>query len=142
MPPSAPAATAPAHDPIVVDKTRAIVAEALGRRIDEVKLESQLMEQLGAESLDFLDIVFRLEEDFGITISRGEIEKGARGELTDEEFAPGGVISERGLDKLRQLLPESSPRILPGLRPRQILTLFTVETFVKIVEGKRAGQSI
>jgi acyl carrier protein len=136
------AGPAPAHDPEVVERTCAIVAEALGRRREEVRVDSCLMEELGAESLDFLDIVFRLEESFGITISRGEIERGARGEMSDEEFAPGGVISERGLERLRLLLPEAAPRIAPGLRARQILGLFTVETFVKIVEGKRAGQSL
>lgn len=136
------AAASSAYDVAVVDKTRAIVADALGRRPDEVRLESCLMEELGAESLDFLDIVFRLEEEFSISISRGEIEKGARGDMTDDEFAPGGVVSAAGLERLRALLPEAAPRIVPGLRGKQILGLFTVETFIKIVEGKRAGKSL
>jgi acyl carrier protein len=120
---------------------RRIVAEALGRSEDEVKLTSILMDELGAESLDFLDIVFRLEREFGIQITRGEMERAARGDLTADEFAPGGVISERGLARLRELMPEAEGRIGPGLRPSTILTLFSVQTFATMGIGKRNGRS-
>ncbi len=124
------------------DAVRRIVAEALGRSEDEVKLTSILMDELGAESLDFLDIVFRLEREFGIQITRGEMERAARGDLTADEFAPGGVISERGLARLRELMPEAADRIGPGLRPSTILTLFSVQTFANMVIGKRDGRSV
>ena len=114
-----------------------VVAEALGRDI-EVRVTSNLMNDLGAESLDFLDIVFKLEQTFGIQITRGEMERAARGDMSDEEFAPGGVISEAGLQRLRELMPEAADRIHPGLRPMQILSLFSVQTFVNIVNAKRA----
>ena len=100
------------------------------------------MGDLGAESLDFLDIVFRLERAFGIQITRGEMERAARGDMTDEEFAPAGVISEAGLARLRELMPEAAARIQPGLRPAQILSLFSVQTFANMVIGKRQGQSV
>jgi len=115
----------------------AIVAEALGRDPAEVRPESILMTDLGAESLDFLDIVFKLERTFGIQITRGEMERAARGDLSDEEFAPKGVVSERGLERLRQLMPEAGARIQPGLRPAQILGLFSVQTFANLVSAKR-----
>lgn len=117
-----------------------LIHEALGRDV-EVRPESNLMEDLGAESLDFLDIVFKLEQAFGIQITRGEMERAARGDMSDEEFAPGGVISEAGLARLRELMPESAHRINPGLRPVQILSLFTAQTFIHIVNAKRAARS-
>jgi acyl carrier protein len=123
-------------------RVRETVAEALARNIDEVKLESLLMEELGAESLDFLDIVFKLERAFDIQITRGEMERAARGDMSDEEFAPGGLISEAGLARLRELMPEAAHRILPGLRPAQILSLFSVQTFANLVIAKRRGQSV
>lgn len=125
----------------IEEAVRKIVAEALGRKLDEVKLDSVLMEELGAESLDFLDIVFRLERDFSIEITRGEMEKVSRGDMAQEEFAPGGVISEAGLARLRELMPEARDRIKPGLRPSTILTLFSVQTFANMVIGKRDGRS-
>jgi acyl carrier protein len=124
------------------DAVRRIVAEALGRAEDEVQLTSILMDELGAESLDFLDIVFRLEREFGIQITRGEMERAARGDLSADEFAPGGVLSERGLARLRELMPEAADRIGPGLRPSTILTLFSVQTFANMVIGKREGRTV
>jgi hypothetical protein len=100
------------------------------------------MEDLGAESLDFLDIVFRLEREFGIQITRGEMERASRGDMTQDEFAPGGLISERGLARLRELMPEAGDRIKPGLRPVMILSLFSVQTFVNLVIGKRDGRTV
>ncbi|WP_257445919.1 acyl carrier protein [Archangium lipolyticum] len=125
----------------VVQVVREVIAEALARDVSEVQLEHNLMEDLGAESLDFLDIVFKLERAFGIQITRGEMERAARGDMTDEEFAPAGVISEAGLARLRELMPEAADRIKPGLRPVQILALFSVRTFVNLAEAKRQGRT-
>ena len=129
-------------DAAIAEHVRVIVAEALGRADDEVKLTSILMEDLGAESLDFLDIVFRLERDFSIEITRGEMERASRGDMSPEEFAPAGVISEAGLARLRELMPEAAGRIKPGLRPSTILTLFSVRTFANMVIGKRDGRTV
>jgi acyl carrier protein len=130
-----------ATDAAIGEACRVIVAEAIGRPVDDVQLTSVLMAELNAESLDFLDIVFRIERDFKIEITRGEMERASRGDLTPEEFAPGGVISQAGLDRLRELMPEAADRIAPGLRPSMILTLFSVETFANMVIAKRDGRS-
>ncbi len=123
----------------VPQKVREVVAESLARDVANISHESILMADLGAESLDFLDIVFKLEHEFHIQITRGEMQRAARGEMTDDEFAPGGVISEAGLARLRQLMPEAAARIQPGLKPNQVLGLFSVQTLVNLVEAKRAA---
>jgi acyl carrier protein len=115
-----------------------IVAEALAREPNEIQVEHNLMEDLGAESLDFLDIVFKLEQTFGIEITRGALEEAAKGDMSDDEFAPKGVISAAGLDRLRTLLPESADRITAGLRAAEIPRLFVVQTFVTIALTARA----
>lgn len=127
--------------PSVEETVLKVVAEALAAEAAEVKLTSNLMEDLGAESLDFLDIVFKIERAFDIQITRGEMERVARGDMSEEDFAPGGVISIAGLARLRELMPEAVDRIVPGLRPVQILGLFTVQTFVNLVIGKREGRT-
>lgn len=121
---------------------RKSVAESLAVELDTVRLDSNLMHDLGADSLAFLDIVFRLEQEFDIQITRGEMERAARGDMTEEEFAPGGVVSEAGLERLRTLMPEAAEHITAGLKPGQILTLFTVRTFLNLTEGKLRGQSV
>ncbi len=126
-------------DPHVV---RECIAEALQRDVDDVALGSNLVDDLGADSLAFLDIVFRLEQAFDIQITRGEMERAARGDMSEEDFAPNGVISNAGLERLRELMPEASSRIHPGLKPMQILTLFTTQTFVNMVDGKLNGQTV
>ena len=123
----------------IEEKVRLLVAEAVGRPAAAVTLDARLVEDLGADSLALLDLVFMLERAFGIQITRGEIERSARGDLSDEEFAPGGVVSETGLARLRALMPEAEARLRPGLRQGQILTLFSARTFTSIVLAKRAS---
>jgi len=111
-------------------------AEALGLDDDEVELDSLVIEDLGAESLDFLDIAFRLEEAFGIKIPRGDIQRQAEEEATgsEEPFEVDGVLTEAGLAKLREAMPEiPADRFRVGLNVREIPTLFTVETFLNLV---------
>jgi acyl carrier protein len=129
-------------EPSIEDGVRAVIATSLGKEVADVALDASLMQDLGAESLDLLDIVFGIEKEFGIEITRGEMERAARGDMTDDEFAPGGVISEAGLARLRELMPEAATRIAPGLRAREILSLFTVQTFANLVHGKRAGRHV
>src|SRR5512144_82420 len=104
----------------VPETVRSLIAEALATDRERVRVDSILMDDLGAESLDFLDIVFKLERAFDIQITRGEMERAARGDMSEEDFAPNGVISPAGLDRLRELMPEAKDRIKPGLRPMQI----------------------
>jgi acyl carrier protein len=115
---------------------REVIAESLAIEVEKVDPHISLMEELGVESLDFLDIVFKLERLYDIQITRGELENAARGTMSEEEFAPNGMISELGLSRLRELMPEVAERIKTGLRPVQILTLFTVQTLVRLVENK------
>jgi acyl carrier protein len=96
-----------------------------------------VIDDLGIDSLDVLDLVFSLEQEFGIEITRGALERAARGEMSDEEFAPAGVVSAAGLERLRALLPEAADHITDGLRPREIVRLFTARTFARIVSAQR-----
>lgn len=133
---------APSLAPELIDRVRRCIAEALAIDAAGVEADSNLIDELGADSLDFLDIVFRLEREFQIQITRGEMERAARGEMDEETFAPGGVISEQGLERLRTLMPEARDRIVAGLRPGDILRLFSVRTFANMVQGKIDGRSV
>jgi acyl carrier protein len=118
-----------------------IVADALARDPAEVRPASRLVADLGAESIDFLDIVFRLEQAFRVRIPRGQILDEARGELSEEEFHRDGVLTPAGLARLRDVLDEAPPESLaPGLRVDDVPLLFTVETFCKaVVRAQRAA---
>ena len=115
-------------------KISLVICEALGRDPAPLDLSQRLIEDLGAESIDYLDILFRLERTFGVKIPRGQITKEARGELTEEEFQKEGILTPVGVEKLKEYLKEVPPeRFRPGLKVGEIPLLFTVETFCNLV---------
>ncbi|HLC41438.1 MAG TPA: acyl carrier protein [Methylomirabilota bacterium] len=118
----------------VYPKVAQTIAEALGREPDEMTLTTPLIEGPEAESIDFLDIVFRLERLFKAKIPRGKIVEAARGTLSEAEFERNGVLTEAGLKRLREHLGEvPAERFRFPMKVRDIPQLFTVETFCKLV---------
>jgi acyl carrier protein len=118
----------------VYPKVAAIIADALGVDVAQVKLDVPLIEGLDAESIDFLDLVFRLERAFGVKIPRGKIVEDARGDLPESDFEQKGVVTEAGLARLRQFLSEvPADRFRTPLKSADIPRLFTTETFCKVV---------
>jgi acyl carrier protein len=118
----------------VFPKVAAAMADALGCDVERVKLDASLIDDLGAESIDFLDIVFRLERAFKVKIPRGKIVEESRGDLSEVEFEKGGVVTPAGVDRLRAYLSEVPPERFPAPLPvAHIPRLFTTETFCKLV---------
>jgi acyl carrier protein len=117
-----------------------IIADALGCDEEDVKPDSSLINDLDAESIDFLDIVFRLEREFKVKIPRGKAMEEARGELSEEEFEQGGIVTDAGVAKIRAYLTEvPSDRIKTPLKAAEIPKLFTTETFCKMVIREQQG---
>jgi acyl carrier protein len=118
----------------VFPKVAQTVADAIGCELEKVKLESSLINDLGAESIDFVDIVFRLQRLFKVKIPRGKIVEEARGSLSEAEFEKAGVVSSAGVERLRAFLSEVPPEgFKTPLNVAEIPRLFTVETFCKLV---------
>ena len=120
----------------IYQKVSATLVEALNVEEEEIQPTSTLQGDLGAESIDFLDIVFRLEREFGIKIPRNELfpESIFQG---DPEFVQNGKVTQKGLDELRQKMPfadlnkfEQNPELTA------ISDLFTVDMITKYIEGK------
>ena len=110
------------------------IADALGCDVDQVKLDVSLIEGLDAESIDFLDLVFRLERAFKLKIPRGKIIEDARGDLSEAEFEQKGIVTEVGMQRLRSFLSEvPADRFVTPLKVADIPRLFTAETFCKLV---------
>ena len=110
------------------------IADALGCDVDQVKLDVSLIEGLDAESIDFLDLVFRLERAFKLKIPRGKIIEDARGDLPESEFEQKGVVTDVGIQRLRSFLSEvPADRFVAPMKVVDIPRLFTAETFCKLV---------
>ena len=118
----------------VYPKVAQVIADALGCDVGDVQLQVPLIEGLDAESIDFLDLVFRLERSFGVKIPRGKIVEDARGDLPEADFEKGGIVTEAGLAQLREFLSEvPAERFKTPLKAADIPRLFTPETFCKVV---------
>ncbi len=127
----------------VYPKVAQIIADALGVDAAQVKLDVPLIEGLDAESIDFLDLVFRLERSFGVKIPRGKIVEDARGDLPEAEFEQKGLVTEVGLKRLKEFLSEvPADRFGSPMKSADIPRLFTPETFCKVVvRAQRAAQA-
>ncbi len=120
----------------VFGKVQEVMVDALGVDDDEVTTGAALMKDLGAESIDFLDVVFRLEKAFGIKIPREELFP-AESLMNNSDFVSNGKLTETGLNELRQKIPhidilefEKDPDI------NKLGDLFTVGAIVNYVESK------
>src|SRR5512135_3148393 len=90
----------------VFPKVAETMADALGCDVEDIKPDVSLIEGLDAESIVFLDMVFRLERAFKIKIPRGKIVENARGDMPEAEFEQKGVLTEAGLAQLKRYLSE------------------------------------
>ena len=135
----------PAPTPDVFAKVQACFVDALGVEATEVTLKAKVIDDLGAESLDFLDIAYRLEQSFKVKIPRGEIKAKSQEGLGSTEWEKDGLLTEKALAKLRELMPEVDPAdIKQGLKAKDLPRLFTVETFFNMVlklQAEKAAKS-
>ncbi len=130
---------APTRDEIM-DKVRESLVDALGVDEDEVTPEARIGADLGAESIDYLDIVFRLEKAFNVKIPRGDLFPDSI--LNSDEFVQDGKLTEKGLAELRTRMPyaklsefEKNPSV------QDIGDLFTVEMIVNYIEAKLSEEA-
>jgi acyl carrier protein len=125
----------PSQDEIF-QKVSATLVDALNVDEEEITPSSRLQGDLGAESIDFLDIVFRLEREFGIKIPRNELfpESIFQG---DPDFVQNGKVTEKGLDELRQKMPFADlSKFVQNPELTALSDLFTVQMIAKYIEGK------
>src|SRR3954451_21122985 len=91
------------------------IVDALGVDEDEVTPDASLLGDLGAESIDLLDILFRLERKLGVKIQASDLAAHVQGGIPDEEFGDeNGIVSTRGLAQLKKVMPQINPDALTG----------------------------
>ncbi len=124
----------------VFEKVKAALVDALGVDDDEVAPEATMVGDLGAESIDFLDIVFRLEKSFEIEIPRSELFP--EDILTNAEYVQDGKVTEAGVAELKKRMPfadltkfEANPAV------QDFGNLLTVNDLCRYVESKVGAES-
>src|SRR5262245_4101070 len=125
----------PAQQEEVFEKVRTCLVDALGVDEEEVKPDATMVGDLGAESIDYLDIMFRLEKTFNIKIPRGELFP--EDVLTNADYVQDGKVTPQGIELLKQRMPfadltkfEADPRIT------NFGNQLTVQDLVNYVQSK------
>ena len=119
----------------IYQKVQAVLVDALGVDDDEVKPDSVIKDDLGAESIDFLDIVFRLEKTFGIKIPKNELFP--ENVANDPNLVQNGNLTPAGIALLKEKLPHSDFTALEAdPKLENMSKLFTVNSLTRYVEQK------
>jgi len=122
----------------VFSKVQLALVDALGVDEDEVTPEARLVGDLGAESIDFLDIVFRLEKSFDIKIPRGELFP--EDILNNAEYVQNGKVTPEGLKLLKERMKFAN---LSAFEANPVVqdfgNLLTVQDMCNYVESKVAA---
>jgi acyl carrier protein len=122
----------------IYSKVSATLVEALNVDEEDIKPTSTLQGDLGAESIDFLDIVFRLERNFGIKIPRGELFP--ENLMADPEWVADGKLTPKGVEELKARLPYADiSKFGDDPSVDKIGDLYTVEMLVQYVQSKLAA---
>lgn len=120
----------------IFEEVKEVLVDALGLDDDEVTAQATLMGDLGAESIDFLDIVFRLEKSFEIKIPREELFP-AESLLNNADFVSDGKLTEAGLAELREKMPHTDfSEFQNNPDVNKLPDLFTVDSIVNFVENR------
>lgn len=120
-------------------KVKEVLVDALGVDDDEVSPTAKVMADLGAESIDILDIVFRLEKTFNIKVPRGELFL-PDDLLNNPEFVSDGKMTAKGMEELKRSMPHADMKDFekdPDIN--RMSDLFTVDTIVNYVQRKLAA---
>jgi len=119
----------------VFQKVQQALVEALGVDEEEVTPEATLVNDLGAESIDFLDIVFRLEKAFEIKIPRGELFP--EDVLTNPQYVQDGKVTAAGLTELRKRMPYANlDDFAQNPSVQDLSNLLTVADLCRFIESK------
>ena len=126
----------------IFETVKTAVVDALGVDEDEVTPEATLLDELGAESIDLLDILFRLERKLGVKIQAADLAAYVQGGIADDEFGDeNGIITERGLAHLKTVMPQINEDELRGsFQAEKVMSLFTVDNLTDLVMS-RVGAS-
>lgn len=117
------------------------VVEALALDDDEVTPDSTLMDDLGAESIDLLDILFRIEKATGVKIEASDLGDYIQGGIPDDEFSDEGqIVTAKGAEQLHKVMPQVDPADVTGsLNADEVITLFTVQNLIDMVKTRGDG---
>ena len=121
----------------ILERLKPLLTEVLGVAPEKVLPGSVLVADLGAESIDLLDLSFRIEETFNVTIEGNEIELEASKRLPGGVYEKDGRLTDAALAEIRKSVPElDASKLVSGMRKLDLPSLLTVQFFVRLISRK------
>lgn len=128
-------------DTEILQRLKPLITEIMGVPGERIQWDSVLVKDLGAESIDLLDLSFRIEEVFQVTLEANEIEREARKQLPDGVYEKDGFLTEEALQQIAASAPElDASKLVKGLRKNDLPSLLTVGFFVRLIARKMAAR--
>ena len=122
-------------DEQILNKIKEIIGKLVLMSPDEISDDASFVDDLGMESIDFLDVAFRLEETFGISLPRQGLMQRFVNRFGKNELFKDGKITSKGLTLLRLGFPEADPsRINEGMTEEEVLSLVNAKTYLNLVK--------
>jgi acyl carrier protein len=116
---------------------RALLADRLALKEDQITLESRLIDDLGADSLDFVDIIFGLERTFTIKMRKGELDFISRLDFSSPQVMRQGYVTQETVEQLKPWLPDLDRLPDPAkVTPSAIFSCITVKTLCTLVQRR------
>ena len=114
---------------------RSLVADSLALKEDEIQPQCRLTDDLGADSLDFIDIIFGIEKKFGIKLRDGELDFILRLDFSSPQVMRQGYLTLETIERLKKRFPALGQAQDPAkVTPAQLFSLITIETLCIMVE--------
>lgn len=123
----------------VLEKVRNVVAELVALDPSEVHADSRLMEDLGADSLDLVEMIYLLEQELGVRLDRNDLSLSAQLGIPEDQLHHNEVLTPRALELLRERFPAAGALLQAGVVRKQLAQLLTVEEVARSVRRKLEG---
>jgi acyl carrier protein len=119
----------------ILHTVKQCIVDAVGVSYDEIKSHSQLVNDLGADSLDLVELVYLIETRFNISLQRGAVMKRIQSVMPEDEFLDSeGFITDAGKAMIKRELPElAAVRFADRMPLNTVVYYFTVEIFVNLI---------
>ena len=124
----------------ITERLRPMIADSLAVDASDVQLDSRLIDDLGADSLDFVDLIFAIEKEFGVKIREADFNFLSRLDFSSPEVMKDGVLTTAAIDRLVPLLPALATVDREHVTPRQLLSLLTVESLCAMIERQASTE--
>lgn len=132
---------APSPSTDTVKRISRCVAQVLAKNPAEVLPQSRLLDDLGADSLDLVELMYVLEDEFAIKLDKQDLSLSAQLGLPESEVHTNDVLTPKALEILRQRYPQAEALLRDGVTRARLAPLLTVEALAIGIDNKLSGKA-